>query len=102
MRKETDVEKGSRKEGRMFMKLRTFDGERVMGELTTEYPVSQDGLPVLLADGEPFAPEEAEFFVEYANKRELSLLKEGGYYLPDWKEKEEGFERSEEIDEDDD
>ncbi len=84
------------------MKLRTFDGERVIGELTTEYPVSQDGLPVLLVEGEPFAPEEAEFFVEYASKRDAVLLKEGGYHLPNWKEKEEGNERDEEIDEEDD
>ncbi len=46
--------------------------------------------------------EEAEFFIEYANKRDLALLKEGRYHLPDWKEKEEGFKRGEEIDEDDD
>jgi hypothetical protein len=83
------------------LKLRTFDGERVMGELTMEYPVSQDGLPVLLVDGEPFAPEEAEFFIEYANKRDLALLKEGGYDLPDWKEREGGHEEVEEIDGDD-
>jgi len=84
------------------LKLRTFDGERVFGELTMEYPVSQGGLPVLLVDGEPFAPEEAEFFLEYANKRELALLKEGGYHLTDWREREEGYEEGEEFDEDED
>ncbi len=83
------------------MKLRTSDGERVTGELTTEYPVSQDGLPVLLVEGEPFAPEEAVFFVEYANRRDVALLKEGGYHLPNWKEKEEGYDKDEESDEED-
>ena len=66
------------------MKLRTFEGEPVLGELTTEYPVSRDGLPVLLVNGEPFSPEEAEFFLESATQEELELLKEAGYHLPDW------------------
>jgi len=60
------------------LKLRTFDGKPVLGELTTEYPVSQDGLPVLMVNDEPFPPEEAEYFIEYANTRELKLLNEGG------------------------
>ena len=46
------------------MKLRTFEGEPVRGEMTTDLPVSQDGLPVLLVNDEPFSPEEAEFFLE--------------------------------------
>jgi hypothetical protein len=83
------------------LKLRTFDGEPVLGELTTEYPVSQDGLPVLLVNGEPFSPEEAEFFIEAANKRERKLIKEGGYDLPDWGKREEGYEEVEEVDSDD-
>jgi hypothetical protein len=83
------------------LKLRTFDGEPVLGELTTEYPVSQDGLPVLLVNGEPFSPEMAEFFIEYANNRERKLIKEGGYDLPDWGEREEGYEEVEEVDSDD-
>jgi hypothetical protein len=66
------------------LKLRTFDGEPVTGELTREYPVSRDGLPVLLVTDEPFSPEEAEFFLESATQEELELLKEGGYNLPDW------------------
>ena len=66
------------------MKLRTFEGEPVLGELTTEYPVSRDGLPVLLVTDEPFRPEEAEFFLESATQEELELLKEAGYHLPDW------------------
>jgi hypothetical protein len=41
------------------MKLRTFEGEPVRGEMTTDLPVSQDGLPVLLVNDEPFFPEEA-------------------------------------------
>ena len=66
------------------MKLRTFEGESVQGELTTEYPVSRDGLPVLLVTDESFSPDEAEFFLESATQEELELLKEGGYNLPDW------------------
>jgi len=74
------------------LKLRTFDSESVKGKLTTEYPLSRDGLPVLLVDGQPFSPEEAEFFIESATEEELELLREGGYELPDWEEKEEGYE----------
>ncbi len=66
------------------MKLRTFEGEPVTGELTTEYPMSWDGLPVLLVNGEAFSPEGAEFFLESATQEELELLKEGGYELPEW------------------
>ena len=66
------------------MKLRTFEGEPVQGELTTEYPVSRDGLAVLVVTDEPFSPDEAEFFLESATQEELELLKEGGYNLPDW------------------
>jgi hypothetical protein len=39
------------------MKLRTFDGEQVRGEMTTAFPVSQDGIPIFWVDDEPFAPE---------------------------------------------
>lgn len=66
------------------MKLRTFEGEPVLGELTTEYPVSRDGLPVLIVNDEPFSPEEAEFFLDSATQEELELLQEGGYELPEW------------------
>ena len=66
------------------MKLRTIEGESVTGEMTTEYPVSRDGLPVLLVTDEPFRPEEAEFFLESATQEELELLKGGGYNLPEW------------------
>jgi len=66
------------------LKLRTFEGEPVQGELTTEYPVSRDGLPVLLVTDEPFSPDEAEFFLESATQEELELLKAGGYNLPGW------------------
>jgi len=80
------------------MKLRTFDGELVRGEITTDFPVSQDGIPILLADGEPFSPEEAEFFLESATPKEMKMLEEGGYDLPAWEE--EGEEEAEEIDSD--
>jgi hypothetical protein len=82
------------------MKLRTFDGEPVRGEMTTDFPVSQDGIPILLADGEPFSPEKAEFFLESATSKEMEMLGEGGYDLPAWEETEEGYEEAEEIDSD--
>jgi hypothetical protein len=31
------------------------------GEVTTGFPISQDGIPVLLVNDRPFSPEEAEF-----------------------------------------
>jgi hypothetical protein len=46
--------------------------------------VSRDGIPVLLVKGEPFGPEEVEFFLESPTQEELGLLKEGGYELPEW------------------
>jgi hypothetical protein len=82
------------------MKLRTFDGEQVQGKMTNDFPVSQDGIPILLADGEPFSPEEAEFFLESATPKEMKMLEEGGYDLPAWEEEEEGYEEAEEIDSD--
>jgi hypothetical protein len=72
------------------MKLRLFDGEQVRGEMTTAFPVSQDGSPILLADDESFSPEEEEFFLESATSKEMEMLKEGGYDLPAWEEKERG------------
>ena len=82
------------------MKLRTFDGEQGRGEMTTDFPVSQHRTPILLADGEPFSPEEAEFFLESATPKEMKMLEEGGYDLPAWGEEEEGYEEAEEIDSD--
>ena len=83
------------------MKLRTFEGEPVRGEMTTDFPISQDGIPVLLVNDRPFSPEEAEFFIEYVTPEELDLLREGGYDLPGWEEKDEGYEEVDEIDSDD-
>ncbi len=87
------------------MKLRTFEGEPVIGKMTTDPKVSPDGVPVLLADGEPFSPEEVEFFLESASDGELEMLQEGGYDLPEWEGKgqecEEG-EEEEEIEPDED
>lgn len=80
------------------MKLRTFEGEQFQGEMTTDFPISQDGIPVLLVNDRPFSPEEAEFFIEYVTQEELDLLKEGGYNLPGWEEKDEGYEEVDEID----
>ncbi len=75
------------------MKLRTLEGKRVRAELTTEYPVSADGSSVLVVNGEPYAPEEADFFLESATPRELKRLVNAGYDLPRWSgpEEEEEF-----------
>jgi ABC-type Fe3+ transport system substrate-binding protein len=72
------------------MNLRTFDGEEVRGEMTTAFLVSPDGSPILLVNDDPFSPEEAEFFLEYATSKEMEMLKEGGYDLPAWEEKDRG------------
>ena len=66
------------------MKLRTFGGELVTGEFSTEFAMSPDGNPVLVVKGEAFIPEEAEFFLESATEEELELLEEGGYDLQPW------------------
>ena len=66
------------------MKLRTFDGEPVRGKITTDPLVSPDGVPILLVNDEPFSPEEAEFFLESVTEREMEMLEEGGYDLPEW------------------
>ncbi len=84
------------------MKLRTFEDEPVRGRMTTDFPVSQDGIPVLLVKGEPFSPEEADFFIESATQEELEMLREGGYDLPAWEGRDEGYEEVEEIESDDD
>ncbi len=42
--------------------------------------------PVSLVNGEPFSPEEAEFFLESATEEELEMLEEGGYDLPEWED----------------
>jgi hypothetical protein len=83
------------------MKLRTFEGEPLSGEMTSDFPVSQDGIPVLLVNDEPFSPEEAEFFIEEATEEEIEMLNEGGYDLPSWEGREEGYEEVEDIDSDD-
>ena len=80
------------------MKLRTFDGEEIKGEITTAFPVSQDGVSVLLANSEALGPEEAELFLEIATSKEMKMLEEGGYNLPAWEEREAGYEEVEETD----
>jgi hypothetical protein len=72
------------------LKLRTLDGEQFRGELTTTFPVSQDGSPILLANDESFSPEEADFFLESATSKEMGMLEEGGYDLPAWEETDRG------------
>ena len=81
------------------MKLRTFDGEPVRGKMTTDPLVSPDGGPVLLVNDEPFSPEEAEFFLESVSQEELKMLSEGGYDLPEWEDKDKGYEEVEEDEE---
>ena len=68
------------------MILRTFKGEAVRGKMTTDSPGSSDGVPVLLVNGEPVSPEEAEFFLESVTEEELEMLEEGGYDLPEWED----------------
>ena len=70
------------------MILRTFEGEAVRGKMTIDPLVSQDGLPILLVNGDPFSPAEAEFFLEFATREEMEQLAEAGYDLPAWKEHE--------------
>lgn len=70
------------------MKLRTFEGKRMKGELITEYPISTDGSPVLVVNGVPYGPDDADFLLESATPRELKLLEAAGYDLPGWGEQE--------------
>ena len=84
------------------MKLRTFEGRRAKGEMVTEYPISPDGSPVLVVNGEPYGPEEAEFMLESATPKELKLLEMAGYELPRWgsNEEDEEFMDDDYLDED--
>jgi hypothetical protein len=40
--------------------------------------------------------------LESATPKEMKMLEEGGYDLPAWEEREEGYEEVEEIDSDED
>lgn len=68
------------------MRLRTLNGELVRGKLTTEYPFSTDGSPVLIIKGEPYGPEDADFYLESATTIERKRLVKGGYNLEPWSE----------------
>jgi len=68
------------------MRLRTLDGELVRGKLTTEFPMSTDGIPVLIVKGEPYGPEDADFYLESASTIEWKQLAKGGYKLERWSE----------------
>ena len=78
------------------MILRTIEGDAVRGKMTTDPLVSQDGLPILLVNGDPFSPEDAEFYLEFAIEQELEMLEEGGYDLPAWKGRDKGYEEGKE------
>ena len=78
------------------MKLRTFDGEQVRGDITRDFSVSQNGLPILLVNGNPFPPGKVEFFLESATLKELEMLEESGYDFPEWEGKE-GYVVVEEV-----
>jgi len=85
------------------LKLRTFDGERARGELSTDHPLSQDGVPVLVVGGEAYLPEEADFFIESATDEQLEALDDAGYDLPLWEDREiDESEEEETIEETDD
>jgi hypothetical protein len=71
------------------MRLRNLDGEKVRGKLTTEYPLSTDGSPVLIVKGEPYGPEDADFFLESATAIERKQLAKAGYSLARWSEHDE-------------
>jgi hypothetical protein len=75
------------------MRLRTLNGELVRGKLTTEYPFSTDGSPVLIIKGEPYGPEDADFYMESASTIERKQLAKGGYNLEPWSEhgEDQGF-----------
>ena len=85
------------------MKLRTFDGQRVRGELSNGHPLSQHGFPVLVVGGEAYLPDEADFFIESATDEQLEALDDAGYDLPLWEDREidesEEEEKIEETDE---
>ncbi len=72
------------------MKLRTFEGEPVTGELTTEYSMTLNGIPVLLVNGESLSPEEAVFFLETAPKMSWSCLKRVGMTFRSGRDEEYG------------
>ncbi len=84
------------------MKLRTFDGQPARGELSADPSLSQDGLPVLVVDGEAYLPDEADFFIESATDEQLEALDDAGYDLPLWEDREiDESEEEEEIEETD-
>ena len=59
----------------------------------------------MLANDEPFSPDEAGFFLESATEKEIEVLLEGGYDLPEWEGREEEsgeYEEDEEIESDED
>jgi hypothetical protein len=59
-----------------------FGGWNGMATIQKSPPVSGQKNPILFIDGKPISPQEtalAELDVVKANKRELELLKKGGY-----------------------
>jgi len=84
------------------LKLRTFDGQRARGELSTDPPLSQDGVPVLVVGGEAYLPDKADFFIESATDEQLEALDDAGYDLPQWEDREiDESEEEEKIEEND-
>jgi hypothetical protein len=83
------------------VKLRTFDGEQLKGELVANHPMSEDGFPVLVVGGEVYLPDEADFFIESATDEDLEALDDAGYDLPLWEDREieEGDEEEEKEEE---
>jgi len=80
------------------MRLRTLEGELVRGKLTTEYPMSADGSPILIVKGEPYGPEDADFYLESATTVERRQLARGGYSLEPWSEHGEDQDFADEED----
>lgn len=75
------------------MRLRNLNGDKMRGKLTTEYPLSTDGSPVLVVNGEPYGPEDADFYLESATTVERKQLVQAGYNLEPWSEhgEDQGF-----------
>jgi hypothetical protein len=85
------------------LKLRSFDGKRAKGDLSADHPLSQDGFPVLVVDGEAYLPDEADFFIESATDEQLEALDDAGYDLPQWEDREiDESEEEEKIEETED
>jgi len=66
----------------LISKNPVFGGWNGRATIRKDPAMSSQGNPILIIDGKPISPQEtalAELDVVKANKRELELLKKGGY-----------------------